>query len=146
MPENRYFTVEEANEMIPSLTERFGRILQMRAQVRTLHRTLEQFGETPSPETLEQRDGPQEVRAARGKFRALMEALREEIHFIDQTGVEVKDLDTGLCDFRTRRYGRDILLCWQYGEKRIGYWHELTTGFAGRQPIEDEPPPPQFVH
>ena len=53
-------------------------------------------------------------------------------------GVEVKDLDRGLIDFRTIRRGREVYLCWMLGEgDRITWWHELDTGFAGRKIIED---------
>jgi hypothetical protein len=34
------------------------------------------------------------------------------------------------------REGRVVLLCWQLGEgDRIEWWHDLETGFSGRQPI-----------
>jgi len=137
MEKNRYFTVAEANALIPALEQSFGRILQMRAQLRGVYQTMEQLGESPSPETLARQDGTPELRSARGKFRGLMEALQEEIAAVTDTGVQIKDLDTGLCDFLGRRSGRDVFLCWQYGEKRIGFWHDLTTGFAGRQPVQD---------
>ncbi len=144
--QDRFFTIEEANAMIPQLQVRFGRILQMRTQLRSAHHALEQFGEPPSPESLRRQDGSPELRSTRGKFRALMEALREEVQAIDQAGVEVKDLDTGLCDFRSKRAGREVYLCWQYGEKSVGYWHDLGTGFGGRQPVEETPPVPQILH
>ena len=52
-------------------------------------------------------------------------------------GVEVKDPDQGLIDFRTMREGREVYLCWKLGEgARIMYWHELETGYAGRRPLD----------
>lgn len=47
--------------------------------------------------------------------------------------VELKDPATGLIDFQSRRQGRIVYLCWRLGEPRIEWWHELDTGFAGRQ-------------
>ena len=41
----------------------------------------------------------------------------------------------GLVDFIGRHQGRDVYLCWKLGEAAIAYWHELQTGFAGRQPV-----------
>jgi hypothetical protein len=63
---------------------------------------------------------------------------------IETWGVVVRDLDSGICDFLAEREGRDVYLCWQLGEERIGFWHELEAGFAGRQPIDDAfgPAPP----
>jgi hypothetical protein len=56
---------------------------------------------------------------------------------IETWGVVVRDLDSGICDFPAEREGREVYLCWQLGEERIGFWHELEAGFAGRQPIDD---------
>lgn len=133
--ETRYFSVAEANRTIPALERHFGRILQMRVQLRSTYQLLEQHGEAPTAESLGRLDGPPELRSARARFVGLMEALKEEVRAVDEIGVQVKDLDTGLCDFYCRRGGRDVFLCWRYGEKEIGAWHELTTGFAGRQPL-----------
>jgi hypothetical protein len=64
-----------------------------------------------------------------------IEALLRDIA---ELGVEVKDPDRGLVDFRTVRRGREVYLCWQLGEgDRIAFWHDLDTGFAGRKIIED---------
>ena len=47
----------------------------------------------------------------------------------------VKHIERGLVDWYALKDGREILLCWKLGEKSVGYWHELDTGFAGRQSI-----------
>ena len=44
----RYFSVAEANEMIKDLELTFGRMLQMKAQVRTAYARLEEVGFAPS--------------------------------------------------------------------------------------------------
>ena len=59
--------------------------------------------------------------------------ITTEIH---EAGVQLKDYDRGLIDFPSMRDGRLVLLCWQLGEgDEIEWWHEVDTGFAGRQPI-----------
>ena len=64
-----------------------------------------------------------------------IEALLREVA---ELGVEVKDPDRGLIDFRSERRGRELYLCWQLGEgNRIAFWHDLESGFAGRRIIED---------
>lgn len=53
-------------------------------------------------------------------------------------GVELKDPEAGLVDFRSLRRGREVYLCWRLGEgDRIAWWHDLDAGFAGRRIIED---------
>jgi hypothetical protein len=134
--EKRYFSIEEANSLIPVLEVRFGKVMQLRAQLRASYKELEEHGEPPTAETLGDADGPPQLVRARGRFRALMEALTEELQAIEETGVTVKDLDIGLCDFLGEREGREVWLCWQYGEKRVGFWHDLNAGFSGRQPLD----------
>ena len=84
-------------------------------------------------------DGPPEVRTQRARFVGLMEALHQELASITTAGIEIKDLDTGLCDFYSLREGREVYLCWKLGEPHVGYWHEIEAGFAGRQSLEIEP-------
>jgi len=55
---------------------------------------------------------------------------------VEAWGVVVRDVDSGICDFPGRRDGRDVYLCWKFGEERIDYWHDLEAGFAGRAPID----------
>ena len=51
---------------------------------------------------------------------------------------EVKDPDQGLIDFRTKRRGREVYLCWKLGEgDRVAFWHDLETGFSGRRPLAE---------
>jgi hypothetical protein len=61
--------------------------------------------------------------------------LRQAVEEILELGVQIKDLETGLVDFPTRFYGRDVYLCWKFGETAIEYWHG-EEGFRGRKPID----------
>jgi len=57
------------------------------------------------------------------------------LHQIQATGVLVKDLSTGLLDFPAMRGDQEVYLCWKHGETSIEFWHDMESGFAGRQPI-----------
>lgn len=144
--EKRYFTVAEANALVPALEIRFGKVMQLRAQLRAAYEALEQAGEPPTAESLEQSAGPPELRKLRGRFRALLEALTEELGAVEALGVAVKDLDIGLCDFLGEREGREVFLCWQYGEKQVAFWHELDAGFGGRHPLVERPTTERLLH
>jgi hypothetical protein len=144
--DKRYFTVEQANSLIPALEHHIGKVMQLRAQLRGAYKQLEEAGEPPTVDTLAQTGGEPELMRLRGRFRALMEALTEELAEIEALGVTVKDLDIGLCDFLGEREGREVWLCWQYGEKRVAFWHDLDTGFAGRRPIDERPPRDRLLH
>jgi hypothetical protein len=64
------------------------------------------------------------------------EKLDALVHRILDTGVLIKDINTGLLDFLALKDGREVYLCWQYGEGDIAFWHEVDAGYAGRQPIQ----------
>jgi hypothetical protein len=70
------------------------------------------------------------------RMTADFERLDGLVHMILATGAEIKDLTSGLLDFRAQRNGREVYLCWKMDENQIRFWHELDAGFAGRQPIE----------
>lgn len=135
--ERRYFTLDQANALVPWLSECFARIIQLRGQLRTLYGTLDSLGHRPDAHNLHSSEGSEKVQIARAKFRGVMELVQDELAAIHDAGIEVKDIDTGLCDFWsvTTVPGREVYLCWRYGEKRIEYYHEPHTGFAGRKPI-----------
>ena len=63
------------------------------------------------------------------------EKLDGLIHQILDTGVQIKDINIGLLDFSAIKDGREVYLCWQYGEDDIAFWHEVDAGYAGRQSI-----------
>ena len=84
-----------------------------------------------------------EKSAGNGGNRALsqlvleFEKLDALIHKIQDLGVLIKDINTGLLDFPALRAGREVYLCWKHGEGEIAFWHEVEAGFAGRRPIGD---------
>jgi hypothetical protein len=47
----------------------------------------------------------------------------------------LKDLNLGLLDFPSLREGREVYLCWRYGEETVEYWHDTDAGYAGRQKL-----------
>jgi hypothetical protein len=81
-----------------------------------------------------------ELAKKRSECTRTLAQITESIAEIQRTGCLVKDLDQGLVDFPCRIEGREAFLCWKLGEKRIGWWHGIEEGFAGRKPIDDSPP------
>jgi len=63
-------------------------------------------------------------------------AINAIVTRVKRLGVEVKDLEMGLVDFRAEMDGRDVYLCWKLGEERVSYWHEIDAGYASRQPLD----------
>ena len=63
------------------------------------------------------------------------DAAREELAWFEARGIVVRDIEQGLIDFPGRREGREIYLCWRFGEEAVDFWHTPETGFPGRQPL-----------
>jgi hypothetical protein len=125
------FTHAEAERLLPLLTDLLTRLRdevaeveETRAQLAALPERQRHNGRAPEAARLEQR-----VAELVGSINALIERIQG-------FGVEIKDVGTGLVDFRAMRDGRVVYLCWRLGEPHIAFWHELDAGFAGRQPLD----------
>jgi hypothetical protein len=77
------------------------------------------------------------VAAQRAALEEAIQRARETLAEIDEIGVQVKDLDTGLLDFPCRVEDDVVLLCWKSGETAIEHWHTMEAGFKGRKPIDE---------
>ena len=47
--------------------------------------------------------------------------------------IVIKDLERGLVDFPAIIGGREVFLCWEKDEDDIEFWHDIDTGYAGRE-------------
>ncbi len=122
----RYFTVEEANAMLDVIRPLMREILDVRQVI-----FQKQPEVVPVLNRLLDNGGSQ----AASEVALEIEQLHVLIGHLLATGVTLKDINSGLVDFLSQRDGRDVYLCWRYGEESVAYWHELETGFAGRKPI-----------
>lgn len=126
----RLFTIEEANALIPKLEVIMERLQRHRVTLRTQIEELAQStGCPPTSLTATQ------ILELRPQLQQIVEEIEVALEEIRQCGGHFKGLDLGLVDFPAERNGKVILLCWQYGEKEIGYYHTLEGGFAGRKPL-----------
>jgi hypothetical protein len=122
----QYFTVEEANAILPEVDFLMDQLLVHRSGMIKLRREI--------VELLEMQDsdfGGSVTSSLVSDFIAI-ERLMSEIR---SHGCLIKDLNTGLVDFLSTRDGREVYLCWRYGEPRIEFYHELHKGFKNRQQI-----------
>jgi hypothetical protein len=132
--DERHYTIAEANAMLPSLT----RLLEdMREFGRQLAQMQARRAETREKVKGNGHHNPIEDPVLTGVTEQLERALRDGIAKLAEWNIQLKDLSTGLIDFPARREGRTVFLCWQLGEPQVGFWHEIESGFAGRQPLDD---------
>lgn len=126
MASRRIFTLEQANAVVQAIRPLVAEILALRQSILDKQEDL-----WPILTKALGNGGSRTASQISQEFQQLETLVRE----IQRTGAELKDLNTGLVDFLSIRDGREVYLCWQYGEERIAYWHDLDAGFAGRQPL-----------
>lgn len=80
--------------------------------------------------------GHAEFKEIHARFESERAAFRLVLLAFHTLGVEVKDIDQGLVDFRGLVGAEPAYLCWKDGEERITHWHPLEGGFASRRPID----------
>jgi hypothetical protein len=64
-----------------------------------------------------------------------MADLQDVFREFQKRDIQIKDLDRGLVDFPAFIGGKEVFLCWEQDEDGIEFWHDLDTGFAGREPL-----------
>ena len=122
----RHFSVDEANALLPRVRSLVESVLAARQRILdaqpevwpVLQKAIGNGGSQKAGELVEE-----------------IKRIERGIKAIQDLGAVVKDINTGLIDFPAVRGGREVFLCWRYDEPRVGFWHELHTGFAGRQPL-----------
>lgn len=134
----RFFSVEEANKTLPLVKAIVGDIVRQFEVVNShKQRLVELKNRRRRPGALS--DSYTEATEQSQADLGLEEAqLIDYVEELGRLGVELKGPD-GLCDFPSLRDGREVYLCWRFGEPSVRYWHEINAGSAGRQPLEATP-------
>ncbi|PWU20107.1 MAG: DUF2203 domain-containing protein [Candidatus Rokuibacteriota bacterium] len=129
----RYFTPEEASELLSAVRPLAEQIVEHRRLLAVALQRRERLqvvvggnGGNLPPRAFAELES--EVQGASAEVARCV----REIH---ELGAQIKDLDRGLVDFPALRDGEEVLLCWQLGEERVGHWHGLDDGFAGRREL-----------
>ena len=122
----KHFSVEEAREFLPQLRILFQRLHEARDRLQEsdfhlAQRLIETGGDL---------GGAQVTSLARA-----LGDLHCTLGGIQKLGVQIKEIDRGLVDFPHVRDGQEVFLCWELGEGDIEYWHELDTGYVGREKL-----------
>jgi hypothetical protein len=124
---NSYFSVTDANEILPLVIKKFNYAKKAKAEVMKMEQQL--TSEITPTTSLE------EYTINKRKLNSSITKFYQSIEDLENTGVSLKGLDEGLLDFPAKRFDEEIWLCWKEGETEIKFWHEKDTGFMGRKPI-----------
>ena len=140
--QNKRFTVAEANETLPQIESIFERLETKKAalghHVQKIHVLDALWGEEVNQPQNPDHDDFQQHRRRIGYLKEdILQIIEDDLLAL---GVRFPQwgLEHGLIDFPTTFEGRWVLLCWKRGESKVGYWHEVDGGYAGRKEISDE--------
>ena len=133
MNDVRVFTLDEANQLLPLLTQLLAELQKKREAITILETQIDALELISDPAAKHSVD--EMNRAVEKHHQSVTEfyAIVESIH---QNGCFLKDVDLGLIDFFGMVGGRVVCLCWRLGENGIKYWHEVNDGYSEREPLE----------
>ena len=130
----RYFGPGEVERLIPRLTPIMNRVMtahaeggEARAWLQKEQQRITMAGGGLVDQAL--------WRSTRERLDRSARAVQEGLAAIQEMGGVTKDLGLGLVDFLHLREGREVNLCWRYGEERITHWHGLSEGYTKRKPL-----------
>jgi hypothetical protein len=151
----RFFDIDSANAAVPELDGILSVLADQRAElVRLRDDVLERTGggEAGSGARGERRSGggadteddrdagaatADDLRLTRLRMQGLIDQMAAGVARIDALGLTLRDIEHGLVDFPALVAGRQIWLCWQRGEPKVDWWHDLDSGFSGRRPLDE---------
>jgi hypothetical protein len=120
---SKHYSVVEARALLPQLRVWFQ-------QLQRLRRDLASYDQSTEPRLTEGDDfGGGKVNQWIRNLSAFKELLEE----FNRREIQIKDIDRGLVDFPAIQAGREVFLCWEVEEDDITHWHDLDSGYAGRE-------------
>lgn len=124
------FTVDHANRTLPYVRKIVEDVVREHRRWQEAVVELDLLASVAHPELPDPRAVALEKKIQR--IAREIDAFQAEL---ESLGIQLKDRRIGLIDFPSEFDGRPMLLCWQLGEPSVQFWHELDSGFAGRQPL-----------
>lgn len=120
---SKHYTREEARALLPQIRIWLEQLTQLRTQIQhqdeQLTRLLEKGNDA----------GGDLV----NRWMKSLDQLRGVLKEFESREIQVKDLDRGLIDFPAFVGGQEVFLCWEKDEEDIEFWHDLDSGYAGRE-------------
>lgn len=120
---SKHYTRDEARALLPQIRVWLARLSQGRQQLATME---DQMG----PRLVGGEDLGGEL--VNRWCRALAE-IQTLVAEFERREIQIKDVDRGLIDFPSFIGGKEVFLCWEQDEDDIEFWHDLSSGYAGRE-------------
>jgi hypothetical protein len=141
----KFFDLDAANAALPelrtileTLRDERGQLIELRDEfARQAALETAAPGPAPTDQPDDASPGAEERRRLRLRMQGVIDQMQAGVARIDELGVTLREIETGLIDFPALVSGRQVWLCWRLGEGDIEAWHELSEGFGARQALID---------
>jgi hypothetical protein len=121
----KHYTRDEARTLLPQIREWLGQLAVLRASLRKHDQRVETLLDAGTDR------GGQTV----NDWVRTMADIQHVILEFQSREIFIKDADRGLIDFPALIGGREVFLCWENGEADIEDWHDLESGYGGREKL-----------
>ncbi len=121
----KHYTREEARALLPKLREWLDRLEDLRARLEKNEKRMASLTNS----------GQDTGGGVVNESVKLLSEIKAVLQNFERREIIIKDLQRGLVDFPAFVGGREVFLCWEKGEDDVEYWHDIDSGFAGREPL-----------
>jgi hypothetical protein len=119
----KHYTREEANALLPDIRRWLRELGQAQQALGKLEKRL--GGMVSQGDDV----GGEQV----NQYVKTLADVKEVLDEFQVREIFVRDAERGLIDFPAIVGGKEVFLCWEQDEERVEFWHDLETGFAGRE-------------
>lgn len=120
---SKHYTLAEARALLPQFRVWLP-------QLQRLRRDLASYDQSTEPRLT---DGDDFGGGKVNQWVRNLSAFKQLLEEFNRREIQVKDLERGLIDFPAIQAGREVFLCWELEEDDITHWHDLDSGYAGRE-------------
>ena len=121
----KHYTREEARALLPQLKDWLQQLDHWRERHEVLDKRVTQLAS----------DGQDKGGAAVQDLVTCISKTQQLLREFEKREILIKDPDRGLVDFPAIIGGREVFLCWERGEDDVEHWHDIDSGYAGREPL-----------
>lgn len=121
----KHYTREEARALLPDIREWLERLDRLRKELQEIDAGI---ASALVP-------GVDLGGSLINRHVRVLAAIKGVLGEFQSREIQVKDLERGLIDFPAFIGGKEAFLCWEKEEDDIEYWHDLNSGYAGREKL-----------
>jgi len=119
----KHYTREEANTLLPEIRQWLERLNQLQQELGRYEKRLGSLVGT----------GDDVGGELANQWVKTLAEIKDVLAEFQTREIQIKDRERGLIDFPAIIDGREAFLCWEQDEDIIEFWHDLETGYTGRE-------------